>query len=338
MGQRTWHAALLVATLAVGGVAPAVAEETTLIFGTGSTPGVPIDNEIYMPWTAAVNAAGKGVLHIDQRDGQVILNSSNFYNQVTNDVVQIAFGALDYVVGKFPLMSLTALPEEYGNSEIASLTFWRLYKSGALDSEFNDVVPLYVMTYPPQWFSFRKPLPDPNNLRGLKLVPTSKVGAEMIQLLDADPVTMTYQETYSALQRGTIDGIAFPMAGILSQNFGDLTSAHLALGLGTTSSMVFMTKARFNALSPEARKILMDNSGEAMSRKQGALFDRLTTEAIAKFGADPKHSIVQPTQPLLDRFAKIQAQVEAEWVAAGPGREKVLKQYKDLLAQAKAGR
>jgi len=336
MGQRAWFAALVAAALA-GSVGPSAADETTLIFGTGSTPGVPIYNEIYVPWTAAVNAAGKGVIHIDQRDGQVILNSSNFYNQVTNDVVQIAFGALDYVVGKFPLMSLTALPEEYGSSEVASVTFWRLYKSGALDSEFNDVVPLYVMTYPPQWFSFRKPLPDPNNLRGLKIVPTSKVGAEMIQLLGADPVTMTYQETYSALQRGTIDGISFPMAGILSQNFGDLTSAHLALGLGTTSSMVFMTKARFDALSPEARKILVDNSGEAMSRKQGALFDRLTKDAVAKFGADPKHSIVQPPQPLLDRFAKIQTQVESEWVAAGPGREKVLSQYKEILAHAKAG-
>ena len=44
MEQRTWYVALLVAALAVAGAVPAAAEETTLIFGTGSTPGVAIDN------------------------------------------------------------------------------------------------------------------------------------------------------------------------------------------------------------------------------------------------------------------------------------------------------
>jgi TRAP-type C4-dicarboxylate transport system substrate-binding protein len=323
--------------VALGGWAGSTrAEEVTLIFGTGQNPDQVMSKEVYQPWSATVSAAGKGVVQIDERDGRVVLNSANFYDQVSNDVVQIGFGALAYLPGKFQLSSVMDLPID-ASSEVASIAFWRLYKSGLLDSDFDDTIPLYVLAYPPTLLHFRKPVANPDNLKGLKVAPTSKLIAYELQLLGANPVSLTYQETPSALQRGTIDGITFPMAGIYSQNFGDLVPVHLNVALGSDVSMVFMMKKKFESLSPQARDILLKASGEAMSRKQGSVFDRLTTEAIATYKADPKQSFIDLSPTARAKWAKDTAAIEADWVKQSPGRDKVLAKFKELLAQAKAG-
>lgn len=194
-----------------------------------------------------------------------------------------------------------------------------------------------MLAYPPTLLHFRKPVAHPDNLKGLKIAPTSKLIAHEVQLLGADPVSMTYQETYSALQRGTIDGISFPMAGIYSQNFGDLVPVHMEVPLGSSVSMVFMMRKKFKSLSPQVQKILTDASGEPMSRKQGALFDQLTSDAVKTYKADPKHSFVRLSAARQAKWKQETAAIEADWVKQAPGRDKVLAKFKELLAQAKAG-
>lgn len=334
---KTWIAAATF-VLAFGGFsASAQADEVTLLFGTGQTPDTPLVQQVYMPWVAAVNAAGKGVVQIEERDGRVVLNTTNFYDQVSNDVVQIGFGSMDYVIGKFRLSSVAVLPID-APSEVTSVAYWRLYKSGLLDSDFDDTIPLYVLDYPPTLLHFRKPVANPDNLKGLKITPTSKLIAYEIQLLGADPVSLTYQETPSALQRGMIDGITFPMAGIYSQKFGDLVPVHMNVSLGGGLAMIFMMRKKFDALSSQARKILLDSSGEAMSRKDGALYDRLTNEAVTTFKADPKQSFIQLSPAAQAKWAQDAASIEADWVKEGAGRDKVLAKFKELLAEVKAGK
>jgi TRAP-type C4-dicarboxylate transport system substrate-binding protein len=127
------------------------------------------------------------------------------------------------------------------------------------------------------------------------------------------------------------------MAGIYSQNFSDLVFTHLEVGLGSSVSMVFMMKKRFDALSPQARDVLLKASGETMSRKQGVLFDRLTSEGVAKYSSDPKHKIVNLSPAMQAKWSKDAAAIEADWIKQSPGRDKVLAKFKELLAQAKAG-
>lgn len=128
---------------------PAAAQETTLIFATGNAPQAHLNLHFFHPWADKVNEQGKGILRIDVRDGTVLANGSNFYNRVLDDVVQISFGQPTQVSGKFPLSEGVALPQISDNSEFASIAYWRLYKSGLLDKEFDEVVPLFLCVFPP---------------------------------------------------------------------------------------------------------------------------------------------------------------------------------------------
>lgn len=334
------NARIAAATLAIGLGAlcgTVRADEMTLLFGTGQNPDTVVVKEIYAPWAAAVNTAGKGAVQIEERDGRVVLNTTNFYDQLSNDVVQIAFGSIDYLSGKFELSSVAVLPTD-ATSEVASVAYWRLYKSGLLDSDFDDTVPLFVLAYPPTLLHLRKPVADADNLKGLKIAPTTKLAAHEIEFLGGNPVSLTYQETFSALQRGTIDGITFPLAGIYSQNFSSLVPVHMNFSLGSGLAMIFMTKKKFAALSPQAQKILLAASGEAMSRKDGALYDRLTGEAVVSFRADPKQSFIQLSPTMQAKWKQETAAIDADWVKQSPGREKVLAKFRDLLAEAQASK
>src|SRR5262245_23643237 len=99
MKRVMWGAAAMTIVAALPG-SPASAEDT-LIFATTNTPQAEVTKQIYDPWTAEMNKKGEGILKIDQRNDVVIASSRNFYDRVRNDVVQIVFGAPNFVPGKF---------------------------------------------------------------------------------------------------------------------------------------------------------------------------------------------------------------------------------------------
>ncbi len=99
-----------------------------------------------------------------------------------------------------------------------------------------------------------------------------------------------------------------------------------------------MMKKKFNALSPQAQKILADASGEAMSRKDGALYDHLTNEAVTTFGADPKQSFIELSPAMRAKWQQDTAAIDADWVKQSPGRDKVFAKFKELLAEAQSGK
>ena len=136
--------AAFVALMVAAGLAPASAEEAVLVFATTSPPASVNNARMFHPWAAKVNEAGKGLVRIDVRDGAAIANKDNFYDRVVNDVIQISFGTQKYVGQKFPRSEVVGLPFEADKAEVGAVAFWRLYKTGLLDAEYDDVTPLYL--------------------------------------------------------------------------------------------------------------------------------------------------------------------------------------------------
>src|SRR5690242_165612 len=102
----------IIAALAVafGFVGRASADETRLVFTTISLPGSTISNQIWHPWADRVNAAGQGAVHVDVRDGFTLASSTNYYDRLLTNVMQISFGSLNYLADKFQLSQVMALP------------------------------------------------------------------------------------------------------------------------------------------------------------------------------------------------------------------------------------
>jgi len=330
---------IVTAAAAIGfAVASARADEVNLLFGTTLPAQVHLNMRVLHPWADRINEQGKGVIHIDVRDGEAIANLSNFYSRVQDDVIQISWGLQSAIGGKFPRTLVGALPFEVDKAEKGSVALWRVYKSGLLDAEYDTVQPLYVITFPPAGIHFAKPPKTLESLAGLKLATGSKIGGDTIARLGGTPISMVTSDYYTAVQRGMVDAVLVQWTAFQPFKLEDVTFYHVEAELGGATGMVFMAKQKYAALPPAARKVLDDNSGEAESRVYGAFWDDVNREGhdMVKALGD-KHQIVTPSPQIVAKWREEVAPVVDDYVKTTPDGAKVLAAFRGEMEKLKAG-
>lgn len=326
--------AALIAALAA--VAPAKAEEASLIFATTLPPFAAVVKDFLHPWAERINKDGAGAVRLDVRDGPGIANHLTYYDRVMNDVIQVGWGVQTYIAGKFKLSNIVTLPFEAGDAEPTALALWRLYKTGQMDAEYADIVPLVFVTFPQTGLHMVKAPQTLDNLNGLKIAVISKANGDALQNLGAAPLTIAATEMREALSRGLADGAAISTNGGQTFKIHEIAKFHVDAPLGSTPAMLFMAKKRFDALSADAKKAIMAHAGEAEVRI-GGKFEDVQNAEVRDMLKGQGHSFMglSPAQEKSWR-AKVRPIAE-EWAKATPGGEKALATWRELFAKAKMG-
>jgi len=323
-----WAIALL---LLIGPAAAASGDETKLLFADVVPPGSVIDAQVVMPWAKRINEQGKGVLSIDVRQGVLIADFSNIYDRVLTDVVQIGWEIQAAVGGKFPLSNVVALPLIGKNGADASEAFWRIYKSGAMDAEYDQIVPLMLVALPGSALHFARPLKSLDTLSGAKLIVPGKVQGQAISDLGGVPISLPLTDMYPAIQRGTVDGTMIAWVAFNPWKLAEVTSYHIDTKLGGAAGMIFMSKAKYNSLSPEAKKLIDANSGEAQSRAFGAAMETENDAQRASVKAGEKQTFIEPTPELLSAWQKKVEPTIDQWTKENKGADVVLARFQAEL-------
>jgi TRAP-type C4-dicarboxylate transport system substrate-binding protein len=314
------------------------AEERVLMFATTNAPSTRLNMQFLHPWAEAINQDGKGVIQLDVRDGTAIASVANYYDRVTTGVVQISWGLLSTVAGKFPRADVATLPFMAKSAADGSQALWRLYKAGVLGDEFADLHPLMIIALTPSGIHMSHPLKSLDSLGGAKLVVASKVNADAITLLGGAPLSIPLSDMYEAIQRGTADGAAVAWTSFDPFKLAEVTSYHVDTRLGTSTAMMFMTKAVWDALSPDAHKALDKHSGEAQSRAFGAWWDgERKTGKDTTIARGDKRTIVELTAEQTAAWQKKLEPLNDAWAKNTPDGAKVLAAYKAELAKIEAG-
>src|SRR5579862_1736770 len=310
-----------------------------LLFATTSPAPVHLNMRALHHWAERINEQGKGIIHIDVRDGEAIANLSNFYSRVQDDVIQISWGLQSAIGGKFPRTLVGGLPFEVEKAEIGSVALWRIFKNGVISSEYDTVQPLYMITFPPSGIHYGKAPKTLENLNGLKLATGSKVGASTIERLGGTPLSMVTSDYYTAVQRGMVDAVLVQWTAFQPFKLQDVTFYHLETKLGGATGMVFMAKKKYEALPANVRKILDDNSGEAESRVYGKFWDDVNREGEEMVKAlGDKHQIVAVPSDIEAKWRQTVSPVIDDWTKATPDGEKVLAAFRAETAKIRAGR
>jgi TRAP-type C4-dicarboxylate transport system substrate-binding protein len=320
-------------------VTAAKAEELNLLLGTTLPPGVHLNMRVLHPWAERINAQGKGIVHIDVRDGSEIASLANFYSRVQDDVIQISWGLQSAIAGKFPRTAVGALPFEVEKAEEGSVALWRLYQSGLLDAEYDTVHPLFLTTLPPSGFHMAKPMKTLETLAGLKVAIGSKTSGDIITHMGGAPLAMITSDYYTAVQRGMVDGVNVQWTAMQPFKLYEVTFYHVEASLGASTGMVFMNKKKYEALPAAVRKILDDNSGEAESRFYGKFWDDVDNEGRAMVKAmGDKHQFVTLPPAIEAKWRKDVEPVTMDWVKSTPDGEKVLAAFRAETAKVRAGK
>jgi TRAP-type transport system periplasmic protein len=318
--------------------AGAAAQETRLFF-TSMSPANSDNSKFFNEWARKVEADAKNAVTIDVKDGVATLATlQNVVERVQQDVAQIGWTVHSFYPGRFPLSEVAGLPFVADESEKASIAMWRLWKTGLLASEYQDIVPLWFGRSGNTYLHFGKTPKSIDNLVGVKV----RVGGESdvitAKALGMSPQSIPSQDMYSALQRGTVEAVFTTFAGFPPYNLQEVTSYHFLAPLGSTTFVHFMSRKKFDALPVNVRQAIEANSGEAGTRAWGQFLDRIVLRTQNQLSESSKHTLVRLTpQQLADWQQRAGKPVIDKWLEKNPDGAKVLETYRKIYAEVKTG-
>jgi TRAP-type C4-dicarboxylate transport system substrate-binding protein len=335
--MRNFKTFALGAVVAVALSAGPAAAQVRLLF-TSMGPPDATGSIFFKDWAKRVSDAARGSGEVEVRDGAALANFTNVYERVLNDVVQIGFGQQAFIAGKFPLTEVTNLPFVVKDNTVGSVALWRLYKSGLLDKEYDEVVPVWLSLLGPAYIHMVREPRTLDTLEGLKVRVAGRVVGRALQALGGTPISLPAESLYEALQRGTLDGAITSWSAFEPFRLGEVTFHHILAPLGAAPAMFFMAKKKWDALPAPLRAALETNGGEAQARTAGEVWKRQGLQWQISVAQTARHRVVEPAPA---QMANWQARVEpviAEWTAGASGGAQVLERYRSLYVDAERGR
>ena len=135
----------------------------------------------------------------------------------------------------------------------------------AVDAAYQEIgLKLIALPTLPNGYNvfLRDPIGESCDFAGLK-IRGSATYTSLIQSLGGQPVVLPPAEIYSALEKGVVDGAAWPVIGALDYGWYEVAKYFLRPAFGTATYMILMNLDTWNGLD-EAEQALLLEQGEAL--------------------------------------------------------------------------
>ncbi len=242
-------------------------------------------------WANSLEAASDGRIQVDFYPAQTLTKAPQSYDGVKMRITDIAATVQGYTANRFPLTQIVELPGMADSAAHGSCVLQSLFDEGLIAKEYKDTQVLYLFTHGPGYLHTReKVIEKPEDLAGLKIRRPTTVVAQLLESQGAQPVGMPAPETYPSLQRGVLDGVAFPWEAMKVFRTNEQAGHHSEINLYTLSFMVTMNKQVYNAMPEDLQQVLQQHSGHEWSQKLAQVFDGLDNAGRAEAVAD-NHTI-----------------------------------------------
>ena len=242
-------------------------------------------------------------------------------------LVDISDIILAYVAGDVPEIEGVDLPglfPDLDTSLKAHVGFMTAIKKH--EDKLGGVV-LGGYLWPGQYIFSRKPIRSPADLKGLKVRVYGTAQTEFTRALGMEAVSIAFAETYTALERGTVDAAITGTYPGFALKFYEVTKYLVDINHGPVSGAFVVSKRTWDRLSPELRATLT-KLGEEFSERGWELGRRTTKEGIEKNKENGMEFV--PITPAMAAVVKDTATkvVLPSWLKrAGPDGNTIFNQY-----------
>jgi len=179
------------------------------------------------------------------------------------DAMIVATASLENTVQEYRFLSLPYLFDDY--AEINRIM------QGPIGDRLLAVLPKYNMVglgwgavYARSLASM-KPIPDAAAMQGLKIRVIQSPGyVEAYRALGAQPTPAAYAELFLSLQNGVVDAAELSPDQTVSDGFADTIKYYSATAIHQLPSVLIMSKAKFDRLSPDVQQAVREAGRAAM--------------------------------------------------------------------------
>jgi len=155
----------------------------------------------------------------------------------------------------------------------------------------------------------KKPIKGPADLKGQKIrMMGNPIFVETMNAMGGNGVAMGFNELYSAMQTGVVDGAENNEPTVLAQNHYQVAKIYSLTGHLIIPEMFVFSKASWDKLSKDDQALLKKFSREAQFEER-KLWDEKTASATSElkakgvqFVAADKQAFFKATQPVRDKY------------------------------------
>lgn len=242
-------------------------------------------------------------------------------------------GGLDmFITAQAPLVntvkaySLFDMPYLFDSVEQANKVL-----NGAVGKEFLDMLPKYnlvglgfISALERNIFTNGKVVNTVADMKGLKIRVIQGPGyVKAYQALGAQPTPMAYTELYTALQNGAVDAAENSPDVFLQDRFIEVSKTYANLKIMYMPAVIVMSKAKYDALSPEMQKVVQEATAEAIAFAT-AQYKKDYADAFAAMKKTGVKIVEPDLKPFMEVGRSVHGDLLGEFPMAKPWYEKIV--------------
>lgn len=239
---------------------------------------------IYQEMIGNIQERSEGRLTINLLTfGQHPFEGGEVMTAVRDGVVQMGNTADAYISSQAPEMAFMGLPFLFDDLNHAKATYAALkddYFGKILSESYNSELLLGFLISGAAIHA-DVPLDSKDALDGRKIRVFGKESGQMIELLGGTPVTVSFGELYTALQRGTINGALTGMLGAKAANIYEVVNHNTWWNWSYVLEFIMVNEDAMAALPEDVQNIVREEAAAANVKVQ-ALQDRLPAEVLVE--------------------------------------------------------
>ncbi len=326
---RLAAAAGVAATVAAGFASGVAAEMKELKMAFFSSPKHHVWDKMMVPWSEAIMGQEKSLKFLGFPGSQIGGAPPGAFKRVVNGIADIEFAMQGYTSTVFPKTMVVEIPKQWATPTEATRALWKILPT-FLKDEYDRVKILAMWVNDQPVLMTNKVVKKPEDLAGVKLRTPSADQAEIIKGLGGIPVAMPMPQTYTAIEKGVVDGALVGISVVQSFKLAEVVKNYVVdLDMGFSPQMVVMNQKAYDSLTPAQKKVIDANSGLDWSIRAAKLYEEAREEGI-KIVTDRKDTqIVKLSADEKKAWSEKLEKIADEWVAR---HEKAgMKDYRKML-------
>ncbi len=276
--------------MALGLLAAGPGQAETLRVGYYIGESHPLAAHGIRPFMEEVRERTNGAIDFQVFPAGQLFSPGDAIRMMQSGVVDIGLIVMVYHREEFPLSQAITLPLGWETWAVTNTFMRASINDGLIRDEWerNGMVPIMFGTNAPyEIHTANTPLPDLSSIAGMQIRSPGGVYDNVFSAMGAVPVAIPTPETYSAIERGTIDASVYAFSNWAGLNLNEvLRHTTLNSGIPGPGGLTFaISSSAYERLTPEQREIILEAGRAASISSQTAIVE-MNESALEQYRAD----------------------------------------------------
>ncbi len=206
-----------------------------------------------------------GLVKFDRFYGGTLAAPQDIIDSISSGVVDVAVINPSQQSGRLPLSSVASNPALFSDSWVAIKTLNELHETfPEIQAEWDNAGVVSIGTYatPPMNVMSTKPISSFDDLKGQRILTSSRPIATVIDELGATPVGLSFNEAYEAVSKGTVDGAVMSVQAGLAFGVHEVVDSVWTLPISGGPGFYGMNKSIWDELPKDIQEIILEVKNE----------------------------------------------------------------------------